>query len=232
MPWNSTDDPLGELLRSQYSITNIGPTNGFQSGFEQAIATYDPSMKFSWYDNFSQWSNTEEGLNTLSMVSTAAGMVGGAISGYYASNIRKIQAQMQAQVAEFNQRQAERSAQAALMQSNARISQISRQYERVKSSQKASMAANGVVLGVGSAAEVTASTDIDKQISINNEYMNGYYAAWGYRMQGVSQGLQASAANAYRSSGPGSMIEGATSGVNKGVRDYLFRRRNDNYGVI
>lgn len=186
----------------------------------------------SLWDRFSSWASSESGVNTFGAVSTIAGAIGGAVTGYYASNIQKIQARMQAQVAEFNQRQAERSAEAALMQSQARIGQLSRKYQAVKENQKVSMVANGIRLGIGSAAEVTATTDLDREISINNEYMNGYQTAWGYRMQGVSQGLQASAANTYRSSGMGSAIEGLTSGTAKGVRDYLYRRRNDNYGVI
>lgn len=199
--------------------------------YEQT-ATAEAAEQTSLWGDFSAWAGSDAGVGAAGLLTTAFSAIGNAFSGYYASETKKIQLQMQQQVAEFNQRQAERSAQAALMQSNARIGQISRKYESIKSSQKASMAANGVVLGVGSAAEVVTTTDIDREVSINNQYLNGYREAWGYRMQGVSQGLQASAAQAYRTSAWGSAIEGGTSAIAKYGRDYLYRRRNDNYGVI
>lgn len=215
-----------EYLPSDFRQTSTDI--GYQAPwYEQAI-----DAGVSVWGDFSAWSTSKAGMNTLSGIGAAASAIGGAIAGYYASNVQKIQIEMQQQVAEFNARQAERSAQAALMQSNARIGQLSRKYESIKSSQKASMAANGVMLGVGSAAEVVTSTDIDKEISINNERLNGYRSAWGYRMQGLSSSLQASAASAYRTSAIGSAIEGGTSAIAKYERDYLYRRRNDNYGVI
>ena len=178
----------------------------------------------------SSWIGSQQGVATMGAISAVASALNSAVSGYYASNIQKIQMRMQQQVAEFNQRQAERSAQAALMQSNARIGQLSRQYESVKNKQKVSMAANGIVLGQGSAAEVTATTDIDKRISINNQYLNGYREAWGYRMQGVSQGLQASAAQSYGTSSWASLVDQGATGVVK-IADFLYRN-NQNKGVV
>lgn len=140
--------------------------------------------------------------NQLSMYGSAVGAVSSIVSGIYNSKIQKTQLKMQKRAAEFNQRQAERAAQSALMASQARIGQISEEYERRKSSQKVAMAANGIVLGVGSAAEVTASTDIQKERSIANEYMNGYREAWGIRMQGLNSTMGYIGAKASRSTAP------------------------------
>ena len=179
---------------------------------------FEPTTRFSGYGGMSLTVDSSGNLGNVSTPSTANlsvdngvmsmktptnwGMVGGVISaiggmvtGYYASRVQKAQARMQQNLAEFNQRQAERNAQLALMQSAQRIGQISRKYEGVKSSQKAAMAANGIVLGVGSAAEVTTTTDIDKEQSLQNERMNGMREAWGYRMQGLGYGQQAASAN-------------------------------------
>lgn len=152
--------------------------------------------------------------NQLSAYGSAVRAVSGIVSGIYNSKIQKTQLKMQKRAAEFNQRQAERAAQSALMASQARIGQISEEYERRKSSQKVAMAANGIVLGVGSAAEVTASTDIQKERSIANEYMNGYREAWGIRMQGLNSTMDYIGAKASRSSSPWvSAIGGAANAV-------------------
>lgn len=161
------------------------------------------------------------------MVSGVISAVGGMVTGYYASRVQKAQARMQQNLAEFNQRQAERNAQLALMQSAQRIGQISRKYEGVKSSQKAAMAANGIVLGVGSAAEVTTTTDIDKEQSLQNERMNGMREAWGYRMQGLGYGQQAASANSVAQQADSlapAISQGLTSGLNA-YTNYLMVRK-------
>ena len=154
----------------------------------------------------------------------AISAIGGIVTGYYSSRIQKAQARMQQNLAEFNQRQAERNAQLALMQSAQRIGQISRKYEGVKSSQKAAMAANGIVLGVGSAAEVTTTTDIDKEQSLQNERMNGMREAWGYRMQGLGYGQTAANANSMAQQADSlapAISQGLTSGLNS-YTNYLM----------
>lgn len=147
--------------------------------------------------------------------------VGSMVSGYYQSRTMKIQAQMQQRAAEFNARQAERSAQSALMVANANVGKISEKFEKVKASQKASMAANGVVLGYGSSAEVVTSTDINKRRSIDNEVYNGYARAGAYRIHGANASVQA----AVSGMGSYSAFQGlgaAADDLSTGYRDYLY----------
>lgn len=161
------------------------------------------------------------------MAGSVISAIGGIVTGYYSSRIQKAQARMQQNLAEFNQRQAERNAQLALMQSAQRIGQISRKYEGVKSSQKAAMAANGIVLGVGSAAEVVTTTDIDKEQSLQNERMNGMREAWGYRMQGIGFGQQAASANSLAQQAD-SLAPAISQGLNSGLNaytDFLIRNK-------
>ncbi len=153
------------------------------------------------------------------MVGGVISAIGGMVTGYYASRVQKAQARMQQNLAEFNQRQAERNAQLALMQSAQRIGEISRKYEGVKSSQKAAMAANGIVLGVGSAAEVTTTTDIDKEQSLQNERMNGMREAWGFRMQGLGYGQQAASANSVAQQAD-SLAPAISTGLTSGLTAY------------
>lgn len=163
------------------------------------------------------------GQNTgyVSLANGVIGAVGSIATGYYNSRIQKAQQEMAIRVQEYNARQAERAAQSALMSSNFKIGQISEKFEKVKSSQKAAMAANGIVLGVGSAAEVTASTDINKRRSIDNQYANGYSEASKYRMQAVNAQAQAAATavgevNAFQGLG------NAAAALGTGIKDYIY----------
>lgn len=54
------------------------------------------------------------------------------------------------------------------------------------SAERANLAANGVDLGVGNAAEALASTDIMTEMDKNIIEANAVRSAWGYKMQGVN----------------------------------------------
>lgn len=71
---------------------------------------------------------------------------------------------------------------------------------RAKSTQRAALAANGVAVGEGSAAELTASTDIVKEMDVNTMNSNALREAWGYRMKAVDYENQAIMAKAQKQS--------------------------------
>ena len=145
----------------------------------------------------------EQQTNQLGTPLLALGIIGAVNSGinaYYSSKMNKIQMELQAKIAEENQRMSELAAEDALYQSQVKIGEISRKAQQVKSGQKVSMAAAGIAAAGGTYAEVLTSTDIMKEESISIERMNGYKAAWGYRMQGLNYGAQAGAARVSASS--------------------------------
>lgn len=117
---------------------------------------------------------------------TAGGAVVGMIGSYYSAKSSKIQMQTAADLAEINARIAERGAQSQLAAGQQQAGQVSLRAGMMKSTQRASMAANGIDLGVGNAAEVQASTDLMKEIDMNTVEANAVRAAWGYRTQGVN----------------------------------------------
>lgn len=204
---------------------DYGLGNVSDASLEQAFSTYDPdAASFRNVGPFETKSAAKTfGQNTgyVSLANGVIGAVGSIATGYYNSRIQKAQQEMAIRVQEYNARQAERAAQSALMSSNFKIGQISEKFEKVKSSQKAAMAANGIVLGVGSAAEVTASTDINKRRSIDNQYANGYSEVSKYRMQGVNAQSQAAATavgevNAFQGLG------NAATALGTGIKDYIY----------
>lgn len=130
-------------------------------------------------------------LGSASLIGMGIGAIGSAIGTYQQSKSLRSQLRYQAAIAEINQRLSESSAQQAMQQGQQQVAATTMRYGAVKSSQRAAMAANGVDLGVGSAAEVQASTDILKDIDKNTIEANAIRSAFGYRTQGAGFANQA-----------------------------------------
>jgi hypothetical protein len=134
------------------------------------------------------------GLSSFSNILGVGGLVSSALGSYYSSQASKISAQSQADIANLNAQVQERNAQSALLAGQNQVATITQQYGQLKGKQRASMAANGVDLGIGSAAEVQASTDVEKEVAANNAHANAVANAWGYRTQATNFQNQANTA--------------------------------------
>lgn len=106
------------------------------------------------------------------------------------------QLNFQANLADINARLSETQAQQTLLagQREEQKSRIST--ANLKGTQRAAMAANGIDLGVGSAAQVLTSTDMLGEIDANTIQSNAIKSAWGYRTQGANQTAQATSSRA------------------------------------
>lgn len=131
-----------------------------------------------------------------SIVSAVASM----FSTYFQAKSQKKVATYQAEMEERNRQMAELSAHMALQQSNWNISQRTQQAGQLKAAQRVRMGASGVKVGVGNSKEVLASTEIIKQIDVNQLVVNGYREAWGIRSRGLGNAMQATATRSYASS--------------------------------
>ena len=121
----------------------------------------------------------------------AAGAAMGTVGSYYSAQNTKSNLQMQANLADTNAQIAELGAQSALAQ-GAKEEQRSRlQTTALKKSQRVALAANGVDLGQGSAAELLTSTDLMGDIDANTIKANAVRNAWGYRTQATNYQNQA-----------------------------------------
>ncbi len=146
----------------------------------------------------------------LSLGMQAAGAVSGAIGSFYSAKSTKRQLQFEASMADINARISELGARSALDQGQKEIASLTTQAGRLKSSQRAAMAANGVDLGEGNAAELQASTDIMKEIDKNTLEANAVKNAWGYRTQGANYQSEAIAKRG-TASGISPLMAGASS---------------------
>lgn len=101
------------------------------------------------------------------------GAVTGAIGSYYAAQSQKAQLEsqsssmrFQSDISQLNAAQAEFTAQQIMRAGQQKQGQIGLRAGKIKSSQRASMAARGIDLGVGSAVETIATTDLMKEIDM------------------------------------------------------------------
>ena len=119
---------------------------------------------------------TGTGISAMSQfgsIMSIGGAVTGAIGSYYAAQSQKAQLESQASsmrfqsdISQLNAAQAEFTAQQILRAGQQRQGRIGLRAGKIKSSQRASMAARGIDLGVGSAVETIATTDLMKEIDM------------------------------------------------------------------
>lgn len=126
------------------------------------------------------------GLGGASMALSLGGLFSSAIGSFYSAQTQKYQLKTQAIMADTNAHIAELGAQSALAQGEHEINNQTLQAGHLKSTQRTAMAANGIDLGEGNAAEIQASTEIMKEADKNTLQANAIKNAWGYRMQGTN----------------------------------------------
>ena len=124
------------------------------------------------------------------------GLLTSGVGSYYSAQSQRSALRFQAEMAAINARMAESSAQQELARGQQQVGALTLKAGQLKGSQRAAMAANGIDLGQGSAAEIQASTDIMKEIDANTIEANAVRSAWGYRTQGVNYQNQALMARA------------------------------------
>mgnify|MGYP001609738091 CR=1 FL=1 len=129
---------------------------------------------------------TSSQLATASLTGQIGGMATSAIGSYFSAATQKATLKGQAAVADINARISELGAQSALYQGQQQVGALTLNAGRLKSSQRAAMAANGIALGVGSAAEIQASTDIMKEIDMATVESNAVRDAFGHRTQAMN----------------------------------------------
>ncbi len=134
-----------------------------------------------------------------------AGMFSSANAAKANAESTQINLQYKSDMAKLNAQLSESNAQATLLASERQVQGIKLRTAQVKSSQRASMAANGIDLGSDSAVNILTSTDVMGEIDANTAYANGVRSAWGYRTQ------------AQNFTGEAAMASASASGINPGT---------------
>lgn len=111
------------------------------------------------------------------------GAVTSAVGAYSSAKAQKSALRGQAVIDDINARQSETAYQVAMLSGQREVQKVQAGAAQLKGRQRAALAANGVDLGTGSAAEVLTSTDVMSEIDENTLAANAVRAAWGYKIQ-------------------------------------------------
>ncbi len=130
------------------------------------------------------------------LITQLAGAGSSMMGSYYSAKNQAANLNFQANIAGINARIAESAAQSELQKGQRQIGALTLQAGQLKARQRATLAANGVDLGYGSAAEIQASTDLMKEIDMDTIQANAVRSAWGYRTEKANYQAQAIMAGA------------------------------------
>ena len=170
---------------------------------------------------FSNWTSGQK----FGYGSLAAQAVTTVINAFGARSVAKHNnaiAQSKANIARINRDMMERQAQARLRQAESDIMSLTMRAGKTKSSQRAALAANGIAVGVGSAAELQASTDIVKEIDKNQIKENAVRDAWGIRQKAVNYEGEALMAEASKVNASNVMGNTLLAGASQIVNSYAM----------
>lgn len=187
-------------------LTGIfGAVQGFFTGQNANTTGMSPSM--------AQTAQTGQAIKNVSLLGQVFGGINSAIGSFYAAktaqNEEKSQASsyaFQSNMASISAARSEMTAESIEESGKSQIANYTMQAGEQKASATASMAARGIALGVGSAATVSASMDVEKDLNVLAINQNTTRQAWAQREQGTNYTNQAlldrvSAVNALRGAG-------------------------------
>lgn len=103
---------------------------------------------------------------------------------------------MQAELIDLQTKSLDNAADDAMRAGMQQAASIGFQAGQAKASQRASMGASGLQVGVGSSARVLASTDIAKEMAVNQTMANAVTQSFGYRKQAAYSRSEALAVRA------------------------------------
>jgi DNA gyrase/topoisomerase IV subunit A len=152
-----------------------------------------------------------------STIMQGAGVVTSAYGAYSSAKGQRQALRLDAEMADLNAELADEQARSALYQGEKEEQSSRLQTARLKSTQRAAYAANGVDLTQGSPANVLTSTDYIGEIDANTIQANAVRAAWGNRAEATSLRSKANTARSTASAispftaGATSLLGGAAS---------------------
>lgn len=140
-------------------------------------------------------------MQAISLAATVGGTVLSAGSAYQQSQVAQQTANNNAKTAEYQAQEAQRLGEKQAIE-------VQRKGAAMKSAQRVSLAAKGLDLGYGTAADLQDQTDFFTQSDVATTRTNAAKDAWGKRAQGANYRGQANAENPLMMAG-GSLLSGA-----------------------
>jgi hypothetical protein len=123
---------------------------------------------------------------TVGSVFIGTSMLSGALGAGDAAASQRSSLNFSAGISDINARMAEQAAQSELLRGEREYGNARLRTAALRGRQRASLAANGVDLGVGSAAQIQTSTEVMGEIDANTIQANAIKTAWGHRMEATN----------------------------------------------
>lgn len=130
-------------------------------------------------------------IGLIGVGTSALGALGSANAAQGSSEITQIQLGFQADMAKINEQLNGTNAQETLLVGERQEQNVRLNTSRLKHTQRASMAANGIDLGSDTAAQILSSTDLMGEIDAQQVKSNAVRSAWGYRTTGSNFAAEA-----------------------------------------
>lgn len=220
--WSSTSPTLlttsAPAAGGMFSNVNAQSVMGVASGIGGIFSAIGAMQSSQAQKNQLNFQSDMSGLNAenakfMGDLNSKNALFMGNLNAHNSSLIGEMNATQALRVGEMNARLAEMAAETEMTRGQIEYGAFTLKKGRMKSSQRANLAANGIDLGVGSAAEDLTSTDIMGEIDGQMIVNNAVRSAWGYQTQAstarVRAGFEAvnaraagaSAANNYTATG-------------------------------
>ena len=116
-----------------------------------------------------------------------AGVATSTVGSYFSAKAQKSTLTAQAAISDINARITDLTAQSAIQQGQQQQQASRLQTAKVKSSQRAALAANGIDLGSDTATNILTTTDVMGEIDANTIAANAARTAFGYQTQAMNQ---------------------------------------------
>jgi hypothetical protein len=180
-------------------------------GVDLPGSNFSPSFLSSSWDSISNWfegkntdttgmspslaktARTGQQMRNLGLLTTILGGINSSFGSYYAAKSQQYQEKseassfaFQSDMAAINAGRAELTAESILESGKSQVANYTMRAGQQKAGATATMAARGVALGVGSAAEVSASMDIEKDLNVLAINSNTTRQAWAAREQATN----------------------------------------------
>lgn len=207
-PFESTLDPIVRQYTPESGY--LPGTHGAKAGTKAAASESGGILSL-----FGNADNAADLFQSIGFGMQVGGQVGGSYGAYVMAKAAADSLLSAAAVTEDNARLMQLGVEQSFRAGEYQIAHLTMRAAELKAQQRTAYAANGVAVGVGSAAEVAASTDVQKEVDKYTAQMNALQGAWNYRRKKIMGYAQAKGqrimAGATKAAGRGTMLAGMMS---------------------
>jgi hypothetical protein len=193
-------DPLDDTIGLGGAVSTPSSPNFLTSSWDSIAGwmTGKNAVTTGMSPAMAKTAQTGQAITNMSLVTGVLQGVSSAIGSFYAAKTAQYEAKSQASsfayqsnMAAINASREETLAESIEESGKSQIANYTMRAGQQKSAATASMAARGIALGVGSAADVSASMDVEKDLNVLAINSNTTREAWGAREQGTDYTNQA-----------------------------------------